>query len=240
MLVALLDRAGLRSGADSVRVADADPVYDALARFGNLVAVAAASFIAVAHVVNERVLGGDVWSLDADLDGNAISWISSEATFVAALAAFALGLLVAERRRILLVLAALLAYFSLDDMVAVHERIGTMAREGLGLETGWGRSIWPVLFLPLLATAFLGLWRTASTQPAPAGEQIRRGLALLVLAVGLEVGSTAIHVTGNGTGWLDALEVALEEGLELAGWILISAGMIAAVYRALRARPAGP
>jgi len=91
--------------------------------------------------------------------------------------AFFLAFLVTRGRIGLLVLAALLAFFSLDDIVAAHERIGTIVREDvLGLPTGWGRVLWPLVFLSLLATTALTLWRVGGAQLPRIGDAIRTGL----------------------------------------------------------------
>jgi hypothetical protein len=53
---------------------------------------------------------------------------------------------------------------------------------------------------------------------------------LLVVAIALEMASPILFALGSDHGELAyELEVALEEGAELAGWILVSTGLAAAL-----------
>jgi hypothetical protein len=120
----------------------------------------------------------------------------------------------------------------------IHERLGDLADRAEGL-AAWepARLLWPVVFLPVLAGLFLGLWWLARDLPPPrAGRHVRTGLVLLAVAVALEVASAALIRAGHDRGsGLYELEVLLEEGAELAGWILIAGALLAAF--ALDARP---
>jgi hypothetical protein len=60
------------------------------------------------------------------------------------------------------------------------------------------------------------------------------GLALLAAAVFAE-GTTTIWFAAGGTrgSWPHVIEVTLEEAGELAGWIMVSAGLLAAASLAL-------
>ena len=85
-----------------------------------------------------------------------------------------------------------------------------------------------MLYLPLLAFVVVSLWRLA----ANASERIRRalllGLALLAAAVAAEVLS-AVWWSEDSRPLVDDLEIAFEEGAELAGWILIATAVLAIV-----------
>ncbi|HSK17476.1 MAG TPA: hypothetical protein VK915_15075 [Gaiellaceae bacterium] len=176
--------------------------------------------------------------LQADSDAGAFAWASIAATFAAALGALLLSLVWAERRRLLWLVAAGCAFLSFDDHMRIHERLGDLADRAEGL-AAWepARLLWPVVFFPLLAGLFLALWWLARDLPPPrAGRYVRTGLALLAVAVALEVVSAGLIRAGHDRGsGLYELEVLLEEGAELAGWILIAGALLAAF--ALDARP---
>ena len=58
------------------------------------------------------------------------------------------------------VLGAILVFFSLDDTIRIHE---TSTYKAMAAITGVEhRLLWPMLWMPLLATAFLVLWTTAA------------------------------------------------------------------------------
>jgi hypothetical protein len=187
------------------------------------IAVVAAQTIL--HLTN-ALLDYRVWNFHADVDGNAISWVSSVITFTAALAAAGVAVTIPSARRGALALAAVLAFFSLDDVVGFHEQIGVHVRGDLA--SGWGRLLWPAIFFPLLAFAFLMLLRLSRDAPRRAGKAIRAGLALLVFAVAAEAAWSSWFLAGGETEtWPDTLEVVIEEGAELFAWFLVAGGLAA-------------
>jgi hypothetical protein len=195
-------------------------------------ALAAVAFQTFAHLANAWLLDYRVWNLNADGDGNALSWVSSMVTFAAALSAAAIGLTVPHLRRTAFALALVLAFFSLDDIVAIHEELGKDVREDLlGLPRGAGRLIWPVLFFPLLGFTFLAVWQIAKAARARAAKLLRLALLLLVVAVAAEAAwSVWFFADGDTQTWPDALQVAFEEGAELGAWILITGAFAATAY----------
>jgi hypothetical protein len=203
------------------------PAFDRLLQIGLLLAVIGFALQASSHLVNVFVFDGEVWNLDAEADSNAWAWASSVATFTCAFVVVVLAVLARTNAGRLWVLGAVLAFFSADDLVKVHEQLGTGVREGLfDLPTGWGRLAWPAIFFPLLAAVFLLLWRLAGESPPRAGMWIRSGLALLVVAVALELLSAPWYISGRSAQSVPgALEVAVEEGIELAAWILIASAL---------------
>jgi hypothetical protein len=203
-----------------------------------IVAVAAQTIL---HLTN-ALLDYRVWNFHADVDGNAISWVSSVVTFTAALAAAGVAVAIPPARRGAFALAAVLAFFSLDDIVAFHERIGVHVRGDLA--AGWGRLLWPAIFFPLLAFSFLMLLRLSRDAPPRADKAILFGLVLLVFAVAAEAAWSSWFLTGGETeSWPDTIEVVIEEGAELFAWFLVAGGLAATAAaalagRSLRARPA--
>jgi len=197
---------------------------------GGLVLTAAAVAIqSLAHIANVALWDNNWDALNADSDTGGPAWASSVLQFAAALLVLLMAALQPVRQWALAVLAAVLAFFSLDDLIMVHERVSTVAQD-LHLWAHAGRLVWPVIFLPLLTIAFLGLWLIAAESGDEIGRSIRVGLGLLVLAVGLEIAAQGLFALDVGR--LDApfvAEVVLEEGAELAGWGLIVTGLAAAL-----------
>ena len=193
---------------------------------GYVVAASAALFLVVSHLVNDLLLDGRVFNLDADQEGNAFAWAAAMATFAAAFAALLLAL-ASRRPGAPAALAGVLVFFSLDDGVAVHERIAGRLADALGFGVSSERVIWPAVFLPLLAAALLLLLRLARAAPRRPRRAILHGLGLLVFAIAAEVVSVAIDPRGTA----NAVEVALEEGAELGGWLLVASGLTALAWR---------
>lgn len=201
-------------------------------RIAVAVAVAAVLVQVASEFVNYFAFDMEVWALNVDADNNSFAWASSVAQFT--VAAFSVLLLLAGwwSPWPLLSLTAILTFFSLDDIVRIHEEVGSVFREDvLGLGEAWGRLVWPIIFMPLLAGAFIVLWRFSERAPALAGRVTRIALVMLVLAVFAEAFSTVFHLgEDDSLGSLpDVVEVAVEESLELAAWILIAGALAATV-----------
>lgn len=205
---------------------------------GVALAVAGVVVQTAAHLFHSFV-AQSVYSLNADRDAfSAFAWASSAATFAAAFAALLLyG--ITDRMR-LLALALILAFLSLDDSAALHERIAARAETTLGAPELSQRILWIVMFLPLIGAAFLLLAGLAGELEPRARKFVHIGLALLVFAIAAEASA---HVTKNhghpdGSTY-DSFEVVAEEGAELAAWILIAAALTAHVPTTLLAAPGG-
>jgi hypothetical protein len=221
-------RARLRPESSDPLVAAADEArYERLFEIGLWLAVAGAVLQGLAHLVNVFAFDGDSWNLDAEADNNAWAWASSVATFTCAFILVVLATLRRGPTRHLWFLALVLAFFSVDDLVKVHEQVGTRFRDDvLGLPTGWGRLAWPAIFFPLLAGVFLLLWRLSREAMPRAGRWIRAGLGMLVAAVLLELASAPWYISGRSAHSVPGtLEVVVEEGLELAAWIAIATAL---------------
>lgn len=212
-----------------------DSNIERLIRIGIAVAIVGAAVQVASQLVNYFIFDGDVASLNVDADTNSFAWASSVTIFAVAWACAVLALVGWWSVPKLAALAAILTFFSLDDIIRVHERVAYSLRaDVLGFQLAYGRILWPILFFPLLAAVFVLLWRLADQVPARAGWAIRTGLVMLVLAVAAEASSTVLHVGTDPTGTLqDIIQVAIEESLEFAGWALIAAALVATVYRVL-------
>lgn len=198
-------------------------------------AVASALALAATNVVNNRVLTSPLYNLNPDLEMTPWSWASSSLTFGAAMAVLATVLVGAAPRR-LLALAGILAYFSLDDAIEIHERAARWL-VSVGVPDGIDGTVWPALFLPLFAGAFLLLLDIGSSAPAGARRMIVVGLGLLIFAVASEAVWGLWYASGGGDAqsWPNTIEVALEEGAELAAWMLICAALMGLALHAAAA-----
>jgi hypothetical protein len=110
----------------------------------------------------------------------------------------------------------------------------------LGLEEHVAVRVWLVFYLPLLVLAAILLWRIAAQLWSRAGDVLRLGLALLVLSIPVEVvGALTRELAEDGPSWPEDIRVAVEEGLELGGWILAAFGLTTgAVVALMRYGPA--
>jgi hypothetical protein len=211
-----------------------------LLRAGVLVAVGAVAFQTAAHLGNEFLLDDRIEGLDADIEGNAFTWASSVTTFTVALASFLHAAVFSARRREFFVLAALGVWFSLDDVIQLHERVALRVGEDvLGLPDYLAVRLWLVFYLPLLLLAGVLLWVVAEQLWPAAARTLRLGLALLVASIPVELaGAFTRWLAERGTDVPEDFRVAVEEGVELGGWILVAAALVAGVTLALiRYRP---
>lgn len=206
-----------------------------LLRIGLWLTVAAVAFQTVAHLSNEFLLDDRVQGLDADVEANVFTWASSVATFAVAMAAFLHAFVFSQGRREFGALAALGVWFSLDDAIQLHERAALeLGEDVLGLPDYLAVRLWLLLYLPLLLLAGALLWRITQQVWEPAGKTVRFGLYLLVASVPVEiVGAGTRWLDEEGTGVPEDFRIAVEEGLELGGWLLAAVGLTTAVVVAL-------
>jgi hypothetical protein len=222
-----------RATSSSDHLDEPDAMPDRILRVGLVIAVVGTLVQGLSELVDYFAFDLDVWNLNADADNNAFAWASSVAQFAAAFCCSLLLIAGWWSFRRLLALTLILAFFSLDDIARFHEDLAFEFRQDvLGVQLAYGRVIWPILFFPLLAAAFILLWRFADQATARAAGFIRLSLVMLVLAVFAEMGSTALGSDSEDT-LPYVLEVVVEEGLELAAWVLIAAAAAAVLTTTL-------
>ena len=236
-------RARLPVGAPKV---EPEPVLR-LARATVAVAVAATVVQSLTTAVSLFALDGSAESLDATIEGGLWTWAAAGSALVAAVAAAALAAALKvgpSRGRRLWLLAGVLAFFSLDDWLVLHEEVGEWFRDELGAPEYVG-GLWVLAYPPLLLVACWGLWRTAAEASPSLRRLLLASLVLLAAAVIVEflgVGTKAIEEsTGNAVA--HDLRAIVEEGAELAAWVLAAGALLGAlVAEAMRggARLSGP
>ena len=197
--------------------------------------VSTAAWIALAAVIVQSAAELANFGFDADLDAlnadeefNAFAWASSVSTFAAAFFLFVPAVAAGTLDRVTVLLSGSLAFLSLDDAIGLHERLAEHSVEILDAEVSLQRVVWPLVYLPLLAFVFVILWRMARCG-SPTSIALKAGLFLLAAAIVAEL-TSALYVEEGVDTWPAAIEVAFEEGAELAGWILIAGGLGARAY----------
>ena len=207
----------------------AAPYIPRLLGFRLVPAVSVAVAQTAAHLANALIFDTRFDALNAGSagEGNVFTWASSAATFTVAFVVPLLALTSERAQFQHAVLAAILAFFSLDDLVQIHEAFGTEVTESvLGLPHHLLLLIWPILYFPLLLTSVALLWRLARRAVPPVRRVIFGGLVLLGLAMTLEMATSFLRGRGIEAGdWRFELEVGIEEAFEIAGWIMIATGV---------------
>jgi hypothetical protein len=195
------------------------------------VAVVGVLVQSAAHVADFAFFDGDVKALNADEEENPFAWASTVSTFAAGFFLLLPAVAADALTRMTVVLVSAIMFFSLDDAIALHERLADRSVEIVDVEITVERIAWPILYLPALVLVFVMLWRMARGSPPPIATPIKVGLGLLAAAIFAEV-SSAFYIGDADVGrWPDVLEVTFEEGAELAGWILIAGALAARAYR---------
>jgi hypothetical protein len=214
------DRTGGRTGASP-------PPLGASAERVILVGYAlGAGLVAIQTVigfVNAFGLDARHIQLDPDEENTVWAWLSVVATFSVAFAAFVLSTFVQRRNPAFVTLAVLACYLSLDDAVQLHERIGHRVGEAIGLDRYGDRILQPFLVLPVAAVVFVLVWRLTRDAARPIELQARVGLALLVCGLAAEAVARVAELDPPEAA--NYVEVMVEEGLELGGWVLIAAAL---------------
>ena len=200
-----------------------DAASDRIVDVGIVFAIVGVTVQTATHALNAVLDGSQYLSVNGE--GNPITWAHSVAIFAAAFVCMVHATALVERRGEWAAMAAILAFLSFDEMLVVHERAVGRVLELLDYPIVWDSVIWPVLYLPLLGALVLLLVGVAGPAPARPGRLVLVGLGFLGAAVAAEIVSAPI--SGAGDYWPHALEGAVEEGAELAGWILITTGLTA-------------
>ena len=138
---------------DAPRAGDAS---ERILKAGAIVAAVGGILLVLATLANQFVIAPDVSSIDGRVEHSVWTWASSAATFAGAFVA-RVWLVVSPRQRLNAVaIVATLAYFSLDDMLELHEEVGSDVAERLALPD-WVGGLWLLAYPPLLLIAVWAL-----------------------------------------------------------------------------------
>jgi hypothetical protein len=210
----------------------AAPVSTRILRAGAAIAVVAVGIQTLSELVNALALDYRYYGLDADVEDNFWAWASTSAAFACAFVALVLAIVHRARAVPYALLAVLLGYLSLDDGIKLHERLGHRLAVELGLGEFGDRLIQPVLILPVAVGALVLLVWTAWRVSPQTRRWIYGALGLLALGLVTEFVARAAELDPPATA--NAIQVAFEEGLELAGWIILAAALSTVLLESLR------
>jgi hypothetical protein len=208
---------------------------ESMVTLGIVIAIVTVTAQSAAHLVGVRLLDDRYLHLNADDELGLAAWTGAATTFAAAFAVLLLTLLRDEIDRWLVALVALIAFFSLDDAVVVHERAAEKVGEAFGYGDYGDRLIWPILFGPLFLAALVLLVYASRPLAERHRRLVRVGIGLFALALVTELLSSAVYSAADVArgSWPDVFEVLVEESAELAGWILVATAFLAAVVARL-------
>lgn len=173
-----------------------------------------------AHLVDFGVYRLRIPAMNANLGTSPVAWISPAAILAALLASIVLATGSRERSRRLLPFA-----------LGVVLVLGTH-------HLGESLPHWQLLLLPPLGLTLVLLWQSAADLDNLTGRVLRSGCLLLVIAFCLHVfGALVLRRAGVAVdSWPYQVKVALKEGSELSGWLLIATALGAAAWSARGAR----
>jgi hypothetical protein len=201
-------------------------------------------------VVHALVVGLADWDandrgmrfLNLDADQSLISFYSGALILVAALTTLGLGLchrrIGSDQARYWLMLAAVLLYMSMDEMISFHETTGhVLWRRGVVPDSLLFAN-WLVFGIPVaLAVGLLFLRFLRMIERPLAARFILAGGIFLGGAIGMELIANLLYIRQAPTG-LYLLETVLEEGSELIGMTLYAVTVLGRLRIAVEAHPA--
>jgi hypothetical protein len=188
-------------------------------------AIAAGVVVTVGGIGNHFALDDAIPDLDAGDEGSLNNWLSVVLSFGAGLAAILHAVILPRRRLPFAVAGAIFVFLSLDDLLTLHERVAT----NIDIE-----HIETAIFAPVYGLGLIVAWGLARDVPARSGRMLRAGLVLLVAAIVVDFGASfTADLRDEGTEWPHFTRIAIEEGLEVSGWTLVSTALVVALCLAL-------
>jgi hypothetical protein len=212
------------------RADDAPVVLRERQRRWVLLVVALGVFQGVVHVINSFTF--DVGFLDVNLERRPFALLQGLVIAAAAIGAFMVTARELVSRPVGVALGVVLAFFALDEIAGIHERVAVEVGSWMGRSESWDSVLWPVLYLPLAAVVLFCLWRCALVAPSSNSRLLVTAAALLVAAVVLEIASAPFSTAETAGGVVHKVEGAFEEGFELVAWGLIAIALFTWTVRA--------
>lgn len=210
-----------------------DRLVERLVAWSYAAAITAGLLLIATTLVNALLLDGRAESLDGRVEASIWTWASSSATAAAAIAALVHAIFFPSARVRWTTLGLILAFFSLDDSMRIHETIGNRVRVTLDLPSYTG-GMWLLVYLPLLAVVVWALFQTAREHAGSVRRAVLAGLALLAAAVVLEaIGIPTKRLAEDSITWPHAGRGILEEATELAGLVLLAGALGSALVASI-------
>jgi hypothetical protein len=187
-------------------------------------ALGGAAVVIAADMTADLALRDRYRLLDVSSDTGLDASISFVAVAVAAIALTVAAVRGGSGRTRLAVAGAGVAFLALDMATGLHERLSTAAAPT-------AVDHWPaaVMYAPLLAAIAVALWREGDVAARTAV-----GLLGAALAVRLVAGAVYLAVDYRPGDGAKEVAVAAQQGLELAGWLLVAAAAVGILGRARR------
>jgi hypothetical protein len=165
---------------------------------------------ALALEIATHLIDFDAYHLRIRLLDSSYEWSWSHLLATVAFAAGAIaGWIGAMRpiphRRVWLTICGLFAFLFVDNLTRLHEHI----------------AVWPLIYAPLLAGLFVAI--AAVTWKTDGAVIVATGIGLLFVSLAIHVfGPQFVSMLGWGVNsWPYQVKIAVKEGTELAGWVLL-------------------
>jgi len=167
-----------------------------------------------AQLINYKFFDLRLKVIDSSGDGGLFGILGILASVLAAAAAWGALPRLPEARRLLVMLAPLLTFLATDKALRLHDDVPN----------------WLAVYAPLLAAALVLLLLFAHQTNAEARRLIFSALVLLAVAFLIhQFGNPALERLHDSTAdWLHAVKGVTKHGAELAGWLLVGLGVVAA------------
>ncbi len=186
-------------------------------KLGVLATIVIVVAVSAAQLINYAFFSHRIPALDPASDGGVSGAAGNIALAAAAVSAWVLAAHMRPARLAAVVLAALLTFLAVDDVVRLHDRIPH----------------WLAFYLPVLAAVFICLAAVArghrGAGPAVVDRLIGAGLLLLLCSFSLHVlGRRLLLDLGlsDTAGLAYQTKAAVKHGTEVAGWLLITLGLL--------------
>jgi hypothetical protein len=204
-----------------------------LVRAGVWVTVVFVAVQSVTDMTNEYLLPEPKDDLNPGREGNIFTWASVAASYVGGLAALLHALVEPRRRFTFALIGAILVYFSADDLLRLHEQANDAFRGGLPQAIENRLDV--LLFAPVFGAMLVALFYIRHIVPSAARMPLYAGAACLVVSVFFDevIGEVTLRFAERGIAWPGVVKGVFEEGLELAGVLLLATTMSAAAVAAL-------
>ena len=193
-------------------------------RLGWSIALLACAVQTAAYLTNELVLDTGFHQLNAAVDGTLFAWANTLAIVsvaVLVIAAAVRGLMRPSRAAVLAVGLGLLA---VDDATGAHDWMRGFRMSSLPGPPRTAGAVALGAFALLLAIVFVLLWGESGRAPVRAKAMVRAGLVALAFAVVTRLVGAVFGRHETYDDVVRAIGVAVEQGLDLGGWILVAAG----------------
>ena len=187
-------------------------------------------------IANEYLLPQPKADLNPGREGNIFTWASVAASYAAGIAALLHAAVESRRRVTFALLGAILVYFSADDLLQLHERANDALRGDL--PQALANRLDVLLFAPVFAVFLVALLRVRNVVSREARTLLDTGAVCLILSVVFDevIGEFTVRLYDRGIDWPGQVKGTFEEGLELAGVLLIATALTAAAVTAISRR----